>query len=155
MATKLRAARLAARSGTVTVIAGGIEPDVLTRLAAGEALGTLLLPAQEPDAARKRWLAGHLRVKGRLVLDDGAVEVLRRAGRSLLAVGVREVEGDFRRGELVACVDERGREVARGLVNYSADEARRIKGQPSSRIEAILGYVDEEELIHRDNLVLV
>jgi len=155
MATKLRAARLAARSGTVTVIAGGTEPDVLTRLAAGEALGTLLLPAQEPDAARKRWLAGHLRVKGRLVLDDGAVEVLRRAGRSLLAVGVREVEGDFRRGELVACVDERGREVARGLVNYSADEARRIKGQPSSRIEAILGYVDEEELIHRDNLVLV
>ncbi len=155
MATKLRAARLAARSGTATVIAGGTEPDVLIRLAAGEALGTLLLPAQEPDAARKRWLAGHLRVKGRLVLDDGAVEVLRRAGRSLLAVGVREVEGDFRRGELVACVDERGREVARGLVNYSADEARRIKGQPSSRIEAILGYIDEEELIHRDNLVLV
>ncbi len=155
MATKLRAARLAARSGTATVIAGGTEKGVLTRLAAGEALGTLLLPGQEPEAARKRWLAGHLRVKGRLVLDDGAVEVLRRAGRSLLAVGVREVEGDFRRGELVACVDGAGREVARGLVNYSADEARRIKGQPSSRIESILGYVDEEELIHRDNLVLV
>ncbi len=155
MSTKLRAARLASRSGTATVIAGGTEPDVLARLARGEQVGTLLVAAQEPDAARKRWLAGHLRVKGRLVLDPGAVEVLRKAGRSLLAVGVRGVEGDFRRGELVACVDEGGREVARGLVNYSAAETRRIMGHSSSEIAAILGYVDEEELIHRDNLVLV
>ncbi len=155
MSTKLRAARLAARSGTATVIAGGAEEGVLRRLAAGETVGTLLLAGQEPDAARKRWLAGHLRVRGRLVLDDGAVEVLRRAGRSLLAVGVKAVEGDFRRGELVSCVDEQGREVARGLVNYSAEETRRIRGRPSSEIANILGYRDEEELIHRDNLVLV
>jgi len=155
MYTKLRAARLAGRSGAATVIAGGREADVLQRLAAGEHIGTLLLPGQEPDAARKRWLAGHLQVRGRLQLDEGAVRVLCQSGRSLLAVGVRGVEGDFRRGELVACVDPDGREVARGLVNYSADEARRIQGRPSSEINAILGYVDEDELIHRDNLVLV
>lgn len=155
MSTKLRAARLAGRSGAATVIAGGREDRVLTRLSQGEQLGTLLLPGQEPEAARKRWLAGHLQVRGRLQLDDGAVQVLRQSGRSLLAVGVRDVEGMFQRGELVACVDAQGREVARGLVNYSADEARRIQGQPSSRIESILGYLDEDELIHRDNLVLV
>lgn len=155
MYTKLRAARLAGRSGAATVIADGREPDVLLRLAVGEHLGTLLLPGQEPEAARKRWLAGHLQVRGRLRLDDGAVKVLRQSGRSLLAVGVRDVEGNFRRGELVACVDAQGREVARGLVNYAADEARRIQGRPSAEIESILGYVDEDELIHRDNLVIV
>ncbi len=155
MYTKVRAARLAARSGTATVIAGGREPGVLYRLAQGEALGTLLRAAQEPEAARKRWLAGHLQVNGRLVLDEGAVRVLRQSGSSLLAVGVKAVEGRFRRGELVSCVDGEGIEVARGLVNYSADETRRIIGHPSSEIEGILGYVDEEELIHRDNLVLV
>ena len=155
MATKLRAARVAARSGTATVIASGREPRVLARIAAGEEVGTLLIPARERHAARKRWLAGQLQARGRLVLDAGAVKVLREAGRSLLAVGVKAVEGDFSRGEVVACVDEEGREVARGLVNYSADEARRIMGRPSSEIEAILGYRDEEELIHRDNLVLL
>ena len=155
MYTKVRAARLAARSGTATVIAGGREPAVLRRLAAGEPLGTFLRAAQEPEAARKRWLAGHLQVNGRLVLDDGAVKVLQQSGSSLLAVGVKTVEGRFRRGELVSCVDGSGHEVARGLVNYAADEARRIIGHPSSAIEGILGYVDEEELIHRDNLVLV
>lgn len=155
MFTKLRAARLAGRSGAATVIAGGREEDVLARLAAGEHVGTLLLPGQEPDAARKRWLAGHLQVRGRLQLDDGAVKVLRQSGCSLLAVGVSAVEGLFHRGELVACVDVQGREIARGLVNYSADEARRILGRPSSEIKSILGYVDEDELIHRDNLVLV
>jgi len=155
MYTKLRAARLAGRSGAATVIAGGREEGVLKRLAQGEHIGTLLLPGQEPDAARKRWLAGHLQVRGSLQLDDGAVKVLRQSGRSLLAVGVRGVEGSFRRGELVACVDTQGREIARGLVNYSADEARRIQGRASSEIESVLGYVDEEELIHRDNLVLV
>lgn len=155
MYTKVRAARLAARSGTATVIAGGREPDVMRRLAAGEKLGTLLRAAQEPEAARKRWLAGHLQVRGRLFLDEGAVRVLQQSGSSLLAVGVKAVEGRFRRGELVSCVDGAGHEVARGLANYSADEARRIVGHASSEIEGILGYVDEEELIHRDNLVLV
>jgi glutamate 5-kinase len=154
MQTKLRAARLAARSGSATVIAYGRLGGVLERLRQGEALGTLLSPAQEPDAARKRWLAGQLQARGRLLLDAGAVRVLRESGRSLLAVGVREVEGEFRRGEVVVCVGEDGREVARGLVNYSSAEARRIKGRPSSEIAAILGYVDEDELIHRDNLVL-
>ena len=155
MQTKLRAARLAARSGAATAIAFGREENVLTRLHAGEAVGTLLTPSQGREAARKRWLAGRLQVAGQLVLDPGAVRVLRESGRSLLAVGVREVRGRFRRGEMVACVDESGRECARGLVNYGADEARQICGKPSREIEQILGYVDEEELIHRDNLVLV
>jgi glutamate 5-kinase len=151
----LRAARLAARSGTPTLIASGNRPHVLRSIGAREEVGTLLLPGQRPEAARKRWLAGQLQARGRLVLDDGAVRVLRESGRSLLAVGVRAVEGRFRRGEVVACVDAGGAEIARGLVNYSADEARRIAGRPSSDIQSILGYVDEEELIHRDNLVLV
>ena len=155
MITKVRAARLAARSGTATVIASGVGEQVLRRIGAGEAVGTLLMPAQEPDQARKRWLAGHLQVRGRLTLDEGAVRVLRQEGRSLLAVGVRAVSGAFSRGEVVSCVGPDGHEVARGLVNYGVDETRRIMGQPSNRIEAILGYVDEEELIHRDNLVLV
>jgi glutamate 5-kinase len=155
MITKVRAARLAARSGTATVIASGTGEQVLRRIGAGEGVGTLLMPAQEPDQARKRWLAGHLQVRGRLTLDEGAVRVLRQEGRSLLAVGVRAVSGAFSRGEVVSCVGPDGREVARGLVNYGVDETRRIMGQPSNRIEAILGYVDEEELIHRDNLVLV
>ena len=154
MQTKLRAARLAARSGAVTAIAYGREPAVLVRLRAGEAVGTLLTASQRPDAARKRWLAGHLQVRGRLLLAAGASRVLRESGRSLLAVGVREVVGEFRRGEMVACVDDAGVEFARGLVNYSAAEARQIKGRASGEIEQILGYVDEEELIHRDNLVL-
>ncbi|GIX29815.1 MAG: glutamate 5-kinase [Porticoccaceae bacterium] len=155
MITKLRAARLAARSGAATLIAGGREPDVLLRIRAGEPVGTLLEAASEPLAARKQWLAGQLQVRGRLVLDAGAVRVLREEGRSLLPVGVVAVEGDFSRGDLVACVDGEGREVARGLVNFSAAEARRILGQPSRRIAEILGYCDDEELIHRDNLVLL
>jgi len=155
MVTKVRAARLAARSGTSTIIGPGGEFAVLDRLRAGEIVGTLLLPTQEPEAARKRWLAGHLQVRGRLTLDDGAVRVLCDQGRSLLAVGVKGVNGLFRRGEVVSCVDVAGREVARGLANYDADETRRIMGQPSHRIQEILGYVDEPELIHRDNLVLV
>ena len=155
MVTKVRAARLAARSGTPTIIASGAEAGVLGQIDAGQAVGTLLTPTQGADAARKRWLAGHLKVRGRLVIDDGAIKVLRDAGRSLLAVGVREVNGDFVRGEVVSCVDAEGREVARGLVNYSAEETRRIMGRPSSQIQALLGYVDDEELIHRDNLVLV
>lgn len=154
MRTKLRAARLAARSGAASVIASGREPEVLVRLADGEALGTLLRPSQAPIQARKQWLAGQLRPRGRLVLDAGAARVLRREGRSLLAVGVTAVEGHFERGELVSCVGPDGGEVARGLVNYSAEETRRIQGHPSERIESLLGYVVEPELIHRDDLVV-
>lgn len=155
MITKLRAAKLAARSGAATIIASGREPDVLNRVRAGENLGTLLVAGREPIAARKQWLAGQLQVRGRLTLDGGAVEVLSRQGRSLLPVGVKAVSGHFTRGELVSCCDENGREIARGLVNYSADETARIIGQASARIAEILGYRDDDELIHRDNLVLV
>ena len=155
MATKVRAAAKAARSGTATWLACGREPEVLARIARGEALGTLLHPGQEPLAARKRWLADQLQVRGRLHLDAGAVQVLRHAGRSLLPVGVTRVEGKFSRGELVTCIDPEGQDIARGLVNYSAAEAILIAGQSSDRIEQLLGYVDEPELIHRDNLVLL
>ncbi len=155
MSTKVRAARLAARSGTATVIVGGRTDDLLKRVRGGEELGTLLVPDQEPVAARKQWLAGQLQIRGRISLDDGAVKVLRNSGRSLLAVGVTAAEGDFSRGELVSCIDRHGVEVARGLANYNADETRLIMGKPSSQIEAVLGYIDEPELIHRDNLVVV
>ena len=155
MLTKVRAAERAARSGAATLIAPGREPDVLQKIADAEEIGTLLTPGREPLVARKQWLAGHMQLRGRLVLDDGAVRVLRESGRSLLAVGVTSVEGDFSRGEVVACVASDGSEVARGLANYSVEESRKIMGQPSDQIEAILGYVDEAELIHRDNLVLM
>ncbi|SEK68589.1 glutamate 5-kinase [Atopomonas hussainii] len=155
MATKLRAARLAARSGSHSVIIGGRIEQVISRLKAGERIGTLLTPERTPLAARKQWLAGHLQMRGALVLDDGAVRALREGHRSLLPVGVREVRGQFRRGEMIACVDVNGAEVARGLVNYSALEASKIAGQPSEAIERLLGYVDDLELVHRDNLVLV
>jgi glutamate 5-kinase len=154
MRTKLGAASLAARSGTITGIVSGREEAVLSRLFDGEAIGTRLVPETAPVAARKQWLAGQLRVRGHLEIDAGAAEVLRRSGRSLLAVGVRRVEGDFGRGEVVMCVDENGVEVARGLVNYDANEVRRIMGRPSSDISPVLGYKREPELIHRDNLVV-
>jgi len=154
MRTKLKAALLAARSGTATHIVSGRENSVLERLLDGESLGTKLEPDSAPLAARKQWLAGQLQVRGGLHLDAGAAQVLEHAGRSLLAVGVASVEGAFRRGDIVACFAPDGAEIARGLVNYAAAEARRIMGQPSSRIGALLGYVDEPELIHRDNLIL-
>jgi len=154
MLTKVRAAALAARSGTLTLIASGNESNVLQRIAADEALGTRMNPVCEPFAARKQWLAGHLQVRGQLQLDAGAVDKLRSAGSSLLPVGVTRVAGDFKRGDLVVCTGPGGEEVARGLVNYSASESEKIIGQSSSRIEALLGYVDEVELVHRDNLVL-
>ena len=154
MLTKVRAAARAARSGTMTLIASGRQDNVLQRIAADEDLGTRLYPANAPLAARKQWLAGQLQARGRLLLDEGAVKVLRSAGSSLLAVGVTGVEGDFRRGDLVVCLAPGGEEVARGLVNYNMDETRKIIGEPSNRIEELLGYIDESELIHRDNLVL-
>lgn len=154
MATKLRAARLAARSGTCTVIASGREADALLRIRGAESIGTLLTANQVPLAAHKQWLAGHLQLRGKLMLDEGAVKVLKTAGKSLLAVGVTGVEGQFGRGEVVACLDSQGREIARGLVNYSADEVKRLLGQSSEHIEEILGYVAEPELIHRDDMVV-
>jgi glutamate 5-kinase len=137
------------------VIASGRENDVLVRLAAGDALGTELRAERATLAARKQWLADHLQVRGSLVLDAGAVKALTVQGKSLLPIGVFEALGEFERGEAVSCLDETRREVARGLVNYNATETRRILRTPSADIEAKLGYVDEPELIHRDNLVLL
>jgi glutamate 5-kinase len=155
MITKVLAAKRAARSGAHTVIASGHEPDVLLRLARGERIGTLLLAQTTPLAARKQWLADHLTLGGRLALDTGAVRALSRDGKSLLPVGVTAVQGEFERGTVVGCMDPEGRELARGLVNYSSQETRRIMGRPSGEIESILGYVDGPELIHRNNLVLL
>ncbi len=155
MITKILAAKRAARSGAHTIIVSGREPDVLARLGQGEALGTQLIATQAPLAARRQWLADHLQVVGKLVLDAGAAHALQAQGKSLLPIGVIDVRGDFQRGAVVACLDPDGRDIARGLINYSAEEARRVMRRPSSEIEALLGYVDEPELIHRDNLALL
>jgi glutamate 5-kinase len=155
MLTKVLAAKRAARSGASTVIADGREERVLTRLAAGEALGTQLVAESMSLAARKQWLADHVRTAGRLTLDAGAARALIRDGKSLLPIGVVACNGTFERGEIVGCFDPEGREIARGLVNDSASETLRILRKPSAEIAAILGYVDEPELIHRNNLVLI
>ncbi len=155
MYTKVRAARLAARSGAATVIVAGQLERVIAEVVAGADLGTFLVPDIAPMAARKRWLAGQLQSKGRLVLDDGAVKILKSAGKSLLAVGVKSVKGSFRRGDLVSCVDASGVEVARGLINYNSDEMLKIAGKSSLQFEALLGYADYDEVVHRDNMVLI
>ncbi|WP_106387140.1 glutamate 5-kinase [Pseudohongiella nitratireducens] len=155
MATKITAARLAARSGARTIIASGREADVLVRLAKGEMVGTRLVPERQPVAARKQWLAGQLKVKGTLTLDAGAEKVLRESGRSLLPVGVTAVSGNFDRGEVVSCINAEGTEIARGLVNYNAKEAQKLLRQPSRQIESLLGYAGDVEMIHRDNLVIL
>jgi glutamate 5-kinase len=155
MLTKILAAKRAARSGAHTVIASGREPEVLVRLARGEAVGTQLVAATAPLAARKQWLADHLQVRGRLVLDAGAARAVREEGKSLLPIGVCELSGEFERGEVVACLDPQGNEIARGLINYGAAETQKILRHPSHEIETLLGYIDEPELIHRDNLVLL
>jgi len=155
MQTKILAAKRAARSGAHTVICSGREERVLLRLAEGEAIGTQLISRQETLAARRQWLADHLQLRGGVVIDDGAVRALREEGKSLLPVGAKGITGNFLRGDVVAIVDDVGHEIARGLVNYSSSEARRILGVPSTAIEAELGYMDEPELIHRDNLVMV
>jgi glutamate 5-kinase len=155
MLTKVLAARRAGRSGAHTAIAWGREPDVLVRLLDGEAIGTLLVAATQPVAARKQWLADYLKTAGRLTLDAGAVKALTAGGRSLLAIGVAAVEGEFDRGEVVSVIAPDGREIARGLVNYGAGETAKLLGKPSAEIESILGYVAEPELIHRDNLVVL
>jgi glutamate 5-kinase len=155
MLTKVLAAKRAARSGAATVIADGRQENVLGRLAAGELIGTELVAETMTLAARKQWLADHVRLAGKLMLDAGAVRALLREGKSLLPIGVTACEGNFERGEVVGCFDTGGGEVARGLVNYSASETLRILRKPSSEIAAILGYVDDAELIHRNNLVLL
>jgi len=155
MLTKVLAAKRAARSGAHTVIASGREDKVLLRLVQGERIGTQIVAESAMLAARKQWIADHLQVRGRIVLDAGAVKALKVDGKSLLPIGVYEVTGDFERGEAVSCLDEARCEIARGLINYSATETRRILRTPSGEIEAKLGYVDEPELIHRDNLVLL
>jgi glutamate 5-kinase len=155
MLTKILAAKRAASSGAHTVIASGREANVLTRLSAGEAIGTHLQATQIKTLAKKQWLADHLRLGGALVLDAGAVKVLKTDGKSLLPIGVINIQGNFERGDVVACVNEKNVEVARGIVNYNSLEAARIMRKASSEIEKILGYVEELELIHRDNLVLI
>ena len=155
MVTKVLAAKRAARSGAHTIIVSGEEPNILNRLAAGEAIGTQLRAKTMTLAARKQWLADHLQVRGKVKLDDGAIAALVSANKSLLPIGVVEVLGTFERGDVVSCIDSAGAEIARGLVNYNASETARILKTPSAQIEAKLGYVDEPELIHRDNLVLL
>jgi glutamate 5-kinase len=155
MLTKVLAAKRAARSGAHTVIASGHEKDVLVRLAAGEVIGTHLRSEQIKTLAKKQWLADHLRISGKVILDAGAVKALLEDGKSLLPIGVVAVDGSFERGDVVACIDMHGKEIARGLVNYNAVETARILRQPSSEIAKILGYIDEPELMHRDNLVLL
>ena len=154
MYTKVMAAKRAARSGTATLIASGHAENILPNLFHGVSQGTLLIPDLEPLTARQQWLAGHLQAKGSLVIDEGAVKVLRSSGKSLLPIGVKSMHGNFQRGEMVVCYDEVGKEVARGLVNYSLTEAQQIMGKPSQQIESILGYIEDESLVHRDNLVL-
>ncbi|GGD90008.1 glutamate 5-kinase [Caballeronia grimmiae] len=155
MLTKILAAKRAAHSGANTVIASGREADVLTRLASGEMIGTQLIARTARIAARKQWMADHLQVRGHVVIDDGAVQKLTADGKSLLPIGVVDVKGAFGRGEVIACVNDQGQEVARGITNYSSSEARLIHRRPSGEIESVLGYMLEPELIHRDNLVLV
>jgi glutamate 5-kinase len=154
MLTKVLAAQRAAKSGAATIIASGREADVLVRLANGESIGTCLLASQPMWSSRKQWMADHLRLRGRLILDAGAVKALVQDGKSLLPVGVRAVEGTFETGDLVACITPEGQECARGLINYPSSDTRRIMGKPSSQIAAILGEMTESELIHRDNLVV-
>ena len=154
MITKVLAAKRAAASGAHTVVASGREADVLVRLAGGETIGTRFIAQTGRMAARKKWLADHLQLRGSVSLDAGAVRALKASGKSLLPIGVVAVSGDFERGEAVACLDPDGREVARGLVNYSSSETRLIMRRPSTEIEGVLGFIEEPELIHRDNLVL-
>lgn len=155
MVTKIRAGRLAARSGADTVIASGHNADVLTRVLTGEDIGTLLTAEISPLKARKRWIAGHLRAKGTLSVDTGAVSALRDRGVSLLAAGIIRVQGDFLRGDVVRCLSEQGTLIAQGLSNYSSAEIQKIKGLNSEAFAQVIEHVVEPEVVHRDNLVLL
>ena len=154
MITKVLAAKRAASSGAHTVVACGREYDVLIRLAQGECVGTQFTSQMPRIASRKQWLADHLQLRGKVRLDAGATKALTRDGKSLLPIGVVEVIGEFERGDVIGCLDANGVEIARGLSNYSASDARRIMRKPSAEIESILGYSQSSELVHRDNLVL-
>ncbi|WP_310626138.1 glutamate 5-kinase [Limnohabitans sp.] len=154
MITKILAAKRAAGSGASTVIAWGREPDALVRLTQGEAIGTLLIAQTQKQQARKQWMADHLQLRGSVIIDNGAVSKLRADGSSLLPIGMNGVNGDFSRGEVIAILDSQGQEVARGLANYAAAEARLLCRKPSGQITALLGYAAEPEMVHRDNLVL-
>ena len=154
MLTKVLAAKRAARSGASTIIASGREPDVLLRLAAGEAIGTALLAATPKLAARKQWMADHLQLRGAVLIDDGAVAKLRDGGKSLLPIGMVEVLGEFARGDVIAVRSQAGLEIARGLANYASAQARLIARKPSTEFERLLGFTSEPEMIHRDNMVL-
>ena len=155
MITKILAAKRASGSGANTVIAWGREPDALLRLATGEALGTLLVAQTAKQQARKQWMADHLQLRGAVTIDDGAVDKLVSQGKSLLPIGMLSVEGEFSRGEVIAIRDGRGLEVARGLANYAAAEARLLCKKPSSEFQTLLGYTGEPEMVHRDNLILM
>ena len=155
MITKVLAARRAAGSGASTVIAWGREPDVLLRLSRGESIGTLLVASTPKLAARKQWMADHLQLRGAVVIDAGAVAKVREEGKSLLPIGMVEVQGEFARGDVIAVKDDQGRDIARGLANYASSEARLIARRPSAEFERLLGFTAEPEMIHRDNLVLV
>ena len=154
MLTKILAAKRAAGSGASTVIAWGRERDALIRLSAGESIGTLLVAQTQKTQARKQWIADHLQMRGAVVVDDGAVAKLRDGGKSLLPIGMLQVDGDFSRGDVIAVLDSGGMEIARGLANYASAEARMICRKPSSEIERLLGYAAEPEMVHRDNLVI-
>lgn len=154
MYTKITAARRAARGGTHTVIASGKTDNVLQKIFYGESVGTLLLASMSPIPARKKWIGDHLQLKGKLTVDDGARKALQHCGKSLLPVGVVYVSGEFNRGEAVLICDQNDQEIARGLVNYSSVDTKKILGCASSDVESILGFVSELELVHRDNLVL-
>jgi glutamate 5-kinase len=154
MITKILAAKRAAGSGASTVIAWGRETDVLLRLAHGEAIGTLLVAPTQKQQARKQWMADHLQLRGAVTVDPGAAAKLQAEGKSLLAIGMTQVEGDFSRGDVIAIRDVNGLEIARGLANYASAEARLICRKPSTEFEALLGYIAESEFVHRDNLIL-
>jgi glutamate 5-kinase len=155
MRTKVLAAQRAATSGCATIIASGREPLVLERIQTGEQLGTLLIADQETLVARKQWIASQLQMRGKLYLDEGATNAILNTGKSLLPIGVTHLEGTFERGDVVGCFASNGQIIAKGLTNYSSEEAEKIKRQPSKEIEKLLGYVDSAELIHRDNLVVL
>jgi glutamate 5-kinase len=154
MITKILAAKRAAGSGASTVIAWGREPDALVRLSRGEAIGTLLVAQTQKTQARKQWMADHLQLRGSVAVDAGAAAKVRDGGKSLLPIGMTRVEGDFSRGDVIAILDSDGVAIGRGLANYASTEARLICRKPSSEFEALLGYVAEPEMVHRDNLVL-
>ncbi len=154
MFTKISAARIAARSGTATIIVSGEIESVVTEIIEGKDLGTYLKPTIAPLAARKQWLAGQLQVKGYLELDEATINNLKNGEQSLLATGVKKVSGDFKRGELIACVDRDDNEILRGLINYNIDETLKIIGKTSKEFETILGYADNDELIHWNNMIV-